>query len=220
MDNSEQPSRPSGERHGRMRHDTSVPPDAIGYAQANVRHAHHRPDQASRYENASQDARQPVIDVVPVEASRQSEQASRHARVAGAGGSAGFGSARTAHASHGRMEEPAGRVTADGERVVRVRKKKKNRRGLKIALITLAVIVALLLAAGVAVALYFNSLNNAISYEEATAGNRAGDPGAERTVLRIGAWFRCARGRCRFSLRCHHTREDRTELFLVGHHAG
>lgn len=166
MDNSEQPSRPSGERHGRMRHDTSVPPDAIGYAQANVRHAHHRPDQASRYENASQDARQPVIDVVPVEASRQSEQTSRHARVAGAGGSAGFRSARTARASHGRVEEPAGRVTADGERVVRVRKKKKNRRGLKIALITLAVIAALLLAAGVAVALYFNSLNNAISYED------------------------------------------------------
>ena len=169
MDNPEQPSRSSGGNYGRRRRDVSVPRGAAGASRANAadrtqasaRQASRQSAQTSRPAEARQNA-QPIIDVVPVEASRRSEQSSHGAHAA----SAGFHAARTADAAHGEMAESSVRASANGEHLVRVRKKKKDRRVLKAVLIVLAVIVALLLVAGAAVALYINSLNSAISYED------------------------------------------------------
>lgn len=50
--------------------------------------------------------------------------------------------------------------------LVRVRKKRKNHKGLKIFLIVLAVIVALCVAAGIALATYMGSISNSIKMDE------------------------------------------------------
>lgn len=134
--------------------------------QANARQARRQSAQASQGQGGQT---QPIIDVVPVEASRRSERASHSAHSAHSTRAAGVGAAASEHAArttHGGKVERSAHTAPNGESLVRVRKKKKSRRGLKIALIVVAVIIALLLMAGAAVALYINSLNSAISYDD------------------------------------------------------